>query len=178
MSGDEDDEESLLFIYATPFLGVLLIAVGIGAAVPGGYALIQEDITDCGDPTISVESPEATAERVAADGPRLERFAYDDLAPAERRAFESALADPVGEARVDGPFPHAEAFRNGSVVTYEGERHYVTVVAENPCFSAAPLQFPLGVFAIALGTVGVLTPPLYRRLVALEERVGPDREGE
>lgn len=171
MSGSDG---SPLFTYAAPFLGVVLIAVGIGAAVPGGYALIQEDITDCGNPTISVESPAATAERLDREGPRLARFAYADLAPAERRAFEEALADPVGEARVDGPVPHADAFRNGSVVTYRGERHYVAVVAENPCFVAAPLQFPLGVFAIALGTAGVLTPPLYRRLVDLEERVGPD----
>ena len=66
------------------------------------------------------------------------------------------------------PPPHRSAFLNGSLVSYEGERYYVAVVAENPCFVAAPLQFPLGVFAIALGIVGILTPPAYRRLVALE----------
>ena len=69
---------------------------------------------------------------------------------------EAALADPRGEARVDGAFPNAAVFRDGVLVAADGESYYATVVAENPCFEAPPLQFPLGVFAVALGLVGIL----------------------
>jgi hypothetical protein len=169
---DETDDSSLLFTYVAPFVGVLLVAVGIGAAVPGGYALVQEEIATCDEPTIVVEGPEATAERFAGGVPSVPRLAFEELSPAEQEAFLEALADPVGEAHVGEPSPNRRTFANGSLVRFEGERHYVTVVSENPCFEAAPLQFPLGVFAIGLGTVGVLTPPLYRRLVALEQRAG------
>lgn len=163
---------SYLFTYVAPFLGVLLVAVGIGAAVPGGYALIQQDISTCGQPSIAVESPEMTEQRFANRTPSIDRLPFEELSEAEREAFAGALADPVGEAHVDGPFPNRRAFLNGTFVTYEGERYFATVVSENPCFEVAPLQFPLGVFAIGLGTAGILTPPLYRRLVRLEEEAG------
>ena len=59
MPDDADTgSESALFTYGVPFVGVLVVAVGIAAAVPGAYALIQEDLTPCGSPTIAVESPE------------------------------------------------------------------------------------------------------------------------
>lgn len=164
-----DQPESVLFTYLAPFVGVLLVAVGIGAAVPGGYALIQDEISTCGEPTIAVEGSEATERRFNETTPQVARFEFEDLSTAEQTAFTEALSHPRGEAHVSGDFPNAVQFRNGSIVRYEGQRHYVTVVSENPCFDAAPLQFPLGVFAIAFGVVGILTPPLYRKLVALEE---------
>ncbi|WP_148413683.1 hypothetical protein [Haloferax sp. KTX1] len=165
--------DSVLFTYVAPFLGVLLVAVGIAAAVPATYDVIQDDITTCGTPTIAVDSPEETTARFGEDPrPNLTRFAYEDLSEAERKAFRDALNDSVGEARVDGEFRHYDEFLNGSFVTYEGERHFVTVVAENPCFVAAPLQLPLGVFAIVLGVIGILTPPAYRTLVSIEEDAG------
>jgi hypothetical protein len=169
-AADDDDPASPLFTYGVPFVGVLVLSAGIAAAVPGAYALIQEDITECGTPTIAVEGPEATAERFGDSPPgSLDSLALAELSPAERAAVVAALDAPRGEARVRGPFPHAETFRDGVIVTdADGERAYATVVAENPCFAAAPLQFPLGVFAVALGVVGILTPPAYRRLVALE----------
>lgn len=165
----DDSPDSLLFTYVVPFVGVLLVAVGIAAAVPGAYDIIQEDITSCGTPTIAVETAEET-ERHFGDPPRvaLTRLDFGELSLAEQAAVREALDDPVGEAHVRGEFPHHAAFANGAFVTYEGDRHYVTVVAENPCFQAAPLQFPLGVFAVGLGIVGILTPPAYRKLVALE----------
>ncbi|MBX0294306.1 hypothetical protein [Haloarcula nitratireducens] len=167
----DEQPESVLFTYLAPFVGVLLVAVGIGAAVPGGYALIQGDIAGCGDPSIAVESPEETAGQFGnATSPNLARFQYEELSSAEQTAFTEAIDDPVGEAKVKGEFPHAAEFRNGSIVTYEGEQRYVTVVAEHPCYAAAPLQFPLGVFAIAFGTLAILSPPIYRRMVALEEQ--------
>lgn len=163
-------EESLLFTYIAPFVGVLLVAVGIGGAVPGGYALIQEDIASCGNPTIDVEGPEETAERFAYSEPDIPQLDYGELSPAEQEAFVEARDDPVGEAKVQGEFPNGQAIRNGSLITYEGEQHYTTVVSENPCFIAPQLQFPLGVFAIIFGVVGILTPPIYRKLVELEDR--------
>lgn len=166
----DDADRSLLFTYVVPLVGVLLLAVGIAAAVPGVYAHIQEDITTCGAPTIAVETPEETEQRFG-EGPdaNLPEFEFAALSPAERAAFREALAHPLHEARVDGAFPHHPEFVNGTLVTYEGERYYTTVVAENPCFEAHPLQFPLGAFATALGIIGILAPPGYRRLVALEE---------
>lgn len=161
--------DSVVFTYGAPFVGVLLVAVGIGAAVPGAYGLLQDDQT-CGNPTISVEGPAETAERFGDDPPSsVARFEESDLSDAEAGAVREAIDDAVGEAEVTGDFPHYPQFENGSLVTVDGQRHYVTVVAENPCYRVAPLQFPLGVFAIALGVVGILTPPAYRKLVELEE---------
>lgn len=163
------DATSPLFTYGVPFVGVLIVAVGIAAAVPGAYALIQEDLTTCGAPTIAVESPEETADRFGdSPPPTVDRLEFAALAPTEQTAFEAALDDPIGEAHVEGAFPNDGAFRNGAIVAYDGDEYYATVVADNPCFQAAPLQFPLGVFAIALGIVGILTPPAYRKLVELE----------
>ncbi|MFC6941838.1 hypothetical protein ACFQE8_17965 [Salinirubellus sp. GCM10025818] len=172
MSENERTPASILFTYVAPLLGVLLVAVGIGAAVPGGYAIVQEDISTCGQPTIAVEGPEETDRRFADRTPSIDRLPFEELSTAEREAFVEALSDPVGEAHVRGPFPNHRAFTNGTLITYEGERYFSTVVSENPCYEVAPLQFPLGVFAIGLGTVGILTPPLYRRLVRLEEEAG------
>jgi len=163
-------DESILFTYVAPFIGVLVVAVGIGAAVPGGYAIIQEDITTCDQPTMAVEGPEETSERFNERGPDLPRLQYEELSDAEQEAFVEALNDPVGEARVAGAFPNGDTIRNGSIVVYEGERHYATVVAENPCFIAPELQFPLGVFAIIFGVIGILSPPIYRKLIELEEQ--------
>jgi hypothetical protein len=171
---ESDPTDSVFFTYVVPFVGVMLVAVGIAAAVPGAYAMIQTDIATCGSPTIHVESAAATEERLADGDPGLSRLAYESLAPAERAAFDEALTDPVGEAHVEGAFPHEAAFRNGTVVIDGDDRHYATVVADNPCFVAAPLQFPLGLFAIAFGFITILSPPLYRRLVAIELSAGEE----
>jgi hypothetical protein len=170
---DGEEDASLgwtLFTYVAPLVGVLLVAVGIGAAVPGGYAIIQEDISNCGSPSISVDTPEETDRRFGDPAPDFEVLAFSELDEGEQAGFTEALSDPVGEAHVEGPFTHRPAFENGTMIRYEGERYYATIVAEHPCFVAAPLQFPLGTFAIALGIVGILTPPAYRKLVELEER--------
>lgn len=167
-------DESILFTYVAPFVGVLVVAVGIGAAVPGGYAIIQEDITTCDSPTLAVEGPEETQQRFNESEPQLPTLHYENLSEAERDAFDEALADPIGEARVTGEFPNGDTIRNGSIIVYEEERHYTTVVAENPCFVAPALQFPLGVFAIIFGVIGILSPPIYRKLVELEDRANVD----
>jgi hypothetical protein len=166
----EDENSSFLFTYAAPFVGVLLIAIGIGGAVPGGYALIQDELRDCDSPTIVVETPERTAELVENDGPALPRLAFESLTDAEREAFVEALDAPRREAHIYGSFANRPDFEQGVIVTYEGERYYSTIVAENTCFRAPVLGFPLGVFAIGLGAVTLLLPPAYRKLVALEEQ--------
>jgi hypothetical protein len=163
-------EESILFTYIAPFIGVLLVAVGIGGAVPGGYAIIEQDITTCDAPTLAVEGPEETRERFTDSQPQLAQLDYEELSESEQTAFTDALDDPIGEARVQGEFPNQPAIRNGSLIAYEGETHYTTIVSDNPCFIAPDLQFPLGVFAIIFGIVGILTPPIYRKLIELEER--------
>ncbi|MFB6206627.1 MAG: hypothetical protein ABEJ05_08905 [Haloglomus sp.] len=165
----EDTIGAALFTYGAPFLGVLLVAVGIGGAVPGAYGIIQEDIADCGNPLISVDPVEKQFQGEPPDV--LHRFTVNELAPGERRAFRRALDDPIGEAHVRGDFPHRPSFENGVLIDADGRTYYVIIVANHPCFETAPLQFPLGVFAIALGIVGILTPPGYRRLAALEERI-------
>jgi hypothetical protein len=167
---DADEETSLLFTYVVPFVGVILISIGIGGAVPGGYALIQDELRDCDSPTIAVETPERTAELVGADGPSLPRLAFEELTDAEQEAFVEALDAPRREAHVYGSFANRPAFESGVVVTYQGERYYSTIVAENTCFRAPPLGFPLGVFAIGLGAVTLLIPPAYRRLITLEQQ--------
>lgn len=160
--------DSVLFTYGAPFVGVLLVAVGIAAAVPGAFALLQDDAT-CGNPTIAVEDP-AQTEAFRGDPPAsIARYDIEALSAAEREAVEAAIADAVGEAEVEGAFPNEHTFRQGVLVTVDDQQYYVTLVAENPCYTVGPLQLPLGVFAIALGIVGILTPPAYRRLVALEE---------
>jgi hypothetical protein len=166
----DEDVDSILFTYVAPFVGVMLISIGIGGAVPGGYALVQDDLRDCDSPTIVVEPPERAAALVENGGPTLARLDFEALSPAERTAFTEALDAPRREAHVYGEFPNRPAFENGTIVTYQGERYYSTIVAENTCFRAPPLGFPLGVFAIALGTVAVLVPPAYRKLVALERQ--------
>ena len=170
----DDTTDSVLFIYVAPFVGVLLISIGIGGAVPGGYALIQDELRDCDSPTIVVESPERAAALTDDGGPNLARLDYAELSDAEQEAFTEALDAPRNEAHIYGSFPNQAAFTNGTIVSYEGEQYYSTVVAENTCFRAPPLGFPLGVFAIGLGTVAVLFPPAYRKLVALEREADDD----
>lgn len=167
----EEPEESFLFTYVAPLVGVLLVAIGIAAAVPGAYAMIQSDIAVCGTPTISVDLSEQTQERFGGQAPAgVTRLQFDELSAAEQEAFKEALNDSNGEAHLEGEFPHRPQFENGTLVRYQGESYYTYVVSENPCFAAAPLQFPLGLFAIAFGTIAILTPPLYRKLVEIERQ--------
>lgn len=166
----DDTTDSVLFIYVAPFIGVILISIGIGGAVPGGYALIQDELRDCDSPTILVESSERASELVDNGGPSLARLDFEELSDAEQTAFTEALDAPRHEAHIHGSFPNRPAFENGTVITYQGNRYYSTIVAENTCFRAPALGFPLGVFAIGLGTVAVLFPPAYRKLVELERQ--------
>lgn len=164
-----------LLTYGVPFLGTVLLAAGIGAAVLGGYGAVQADAGLCGAPIIGVESPDETDRRLSGygqGGPALQRIAFENLSDAERAAFEEALDAPGAEGAVDGEFPNRGAFENGVLVAYEGETYYATLRSDNECTSVDPLLFPLGLAAMAFGALGVLTPPLYRRYAAFERRQG------
>jgi len=161
---------SAALTYGPPFLGTLLVALGLAGGLVGGYAFVQAELGLCGDTTVVVYSPDATDQLTAAqpDGPGLQRFAFDDLAPAEQRAIETAVRDPADQADVEGRFVHRAAFERGVLVEYEGATRYATIASRNACLDVNPLLFPLGVVSILLGVVGILVPPVYRRLLALE----------
>ena len=162
-----------LLTYGVPFVGTVLLAAGIGAAVLGGYGAVQAEAGLCGAPFIGVESPAETDQRLSGygdGGPTLRRVAFENLSDAERDAFEEAIDAPGREGSVDGEFPDREAFADGVLVDYEGETYYATLRSDNACTSVDPLLFPLGLAAMAFGTLGVLTPPLYRRYAAFERK--------
>lgn len=164
-------DESSVVVYGVPFVGVLLLAVGIPGAVLGGYSAVQEDLGLCGDPSIAVDTP-AETERLTSGpaSPTLRTLDRSALAPAEREAFERARASPTRTAEVRGEFPHRTAFERGVLVVADGTRYYATLVADGSCLAISPLLMPLGLVAVALGVAGLLTPPAYRKLAALEER--------
>ena len=159
--------ESLLLTYAAPFLGVVLIAVGLPLAITGGYVVIQDALVLCGNPTIGVD-PVAEGDEVPQT---VEELPASALSSAERAAIEEAVDSPLREAKVNGELENREALLEGVVVEYDGERYYVQITSRNSCLDVAPLLFPIGVIAILLGVIGVLTPPIYRKMAGFEERI-------
>lgn len=175
----EDHDEPALLIFGAPLLGVLLVAFGIAGGALGGYAVVQAHFGLCGDPVVNVYTPAATTDLTSGQtAPTLDRLRVSELSDAERTAYERALEDPSGEARVRGPFPHRPAFRRGVLLVEDGQNgqngqtRYATLVSDRPCLSVNPLFFPLGVTAILVGVGGILAPVFYRRLVAFDERRG------
>lgn len=161
-------DDSVLVVYVAPFVGTLLLTVGIAAGVTGGYTVVQDRLGLCGDPTIQVADEATTEQYLDRGAPSIRRLPVEELAPAEREAFYAALDAPSGEAEIDGEAPHLEAFTGGVIVTYEGGPRYVTLSSFNFCLRVPPLLLPLGIVAILVGTAGILTPPLYRWLEAIE----------
>jgi hypothetical protein len=141
------------------FLGAMLFAIGIGAAVVGGYALIQEDFGLCGDPILEVSSG------TAAGGPTL---AANDLSPAERTAFVESVEGLTSESEIDGPI-RTDALRQGATVTYRGERYYAVIGSLNQCVTVDPLVFPLGVALVGLGAAAYVSPTLRRWYKSITE---------
>lgn len=165
----EQTGDSALLTYGAPFLGALLIAIGIGGAVIGGYAVIQQQLDLCGNPTIAVSTVDQTKPLADPSGPNLPRFQYPELSLAERAAFTTAIESPSMKADVRGSFPHRQAFQQGAIVMYRGEQQYVTTIWASSCLTVNPLFFPLGVVSILLGIGGILTPPAYRKLLEREK---------
>lgn len=163
--------ESLLLTYAAPFLGVVLIAAGLPLAIVGGYVVIQDSVGLCGDPTITatpVDEYDGAPETV-------ETLSTGDLTSAERHALEEAIDSPLREGVVDGEVRNRAALLEGAVVEYEGEQYYVQIASQNTCLVVEPLLFPIGAVAILVGILGVLTPPIYRKMAGFEERMRRER---
>lgn len=167
----------VILTYGAPFVGAVLLSVGLASAVVGGYALFQSELGLCGNPVLHVESAEDTERLLrghgAGPGPQtLPSIPFEELSPAERDAVREAVGVISQEGTVRGEFPHREMFVQGALVIYDGEPHYATLVVEDQCVEPVPLLLPLGVVSIALGVAGVLTPPLYRRYLEFERRQG------
>jgi hypothetical protein len=161
--------------YGAPFLGAVLLSLGIAGGVVGGYSVVQTELGLCGNPIVTVETAEDT-ERLqdgyGEGGPTLDRIPLSNLSAAEREAVEAARDASTREGEVDGAFPNREAIERGVLVTADGEAYYTTLASDNECLAADPLLLPLGVVGILLGIGGVLTPPLYRWYLAFERRQG------
>lgn len=151
--GEVDEDESRVLTYGVPFVAALLVAVGIAGVVLGGWALVQPAVGGCESAVISVSTQEQTEERLANDAwaDSVDRVAFAELTPAERRAFTEALERPQREGTVEGDFEHRAAFRRGAVVTHEGTERYATVVSTNECLAVDPLLLPLGAVTLLVG---------------------------
>lgn len=163
-------DDSIVVVYVAPFLGTLLLTVGIAAGVMGGYTVVQQEFDLCGDPTIEVADANTTAQYEGQGAPSTPRIPVEELTPAERRAFHEALEAPSGEAEIDGEVAHLDAFSEGAIVTYEDGSRYVTLVSLNRCLVVPPLLLPLGIVSMFVGVVAIATPPIYRRIEAFESR--------
>lgn len=168
----------VLLTYGAPLIGAVLLSVGIAGGVMGGYSTIQERAGLCDEPIILVSTVDDTERQLQAaegGGPDIGRIAFANLSTGEQRAFEEAIAAQSREAEIGEKLSHRGAFERGVVVSYEGSEYYTTLASENECLDANPLLLPLGVVSILLGIAGVLTPPLYRRYVAFEQRTQDER---
>ena len=148
-------ESSPLVDYGLPILGVLLVATGTGGAVYGGYVVLQGQLGLCGTPTIGVwPADSAKSQGGLEDRPLdLETLPYEDLSPAEQRAFEDAVRSPNDDGGVSGAFPHEPAFRRGVLVTYRGETRYATLESPDTCAAADPLLLPISLLLVGAGAL-------------------------
>ncbi|WP_254764070.1 hypothetical protein [Natrinema marinum] len=166
------DSESFLLTYIAPFLGVLLIAVGLPLTIVGGYVVIQNSAGLCGSPSITATPVDEYGDFPAT----VEELPAEQLTAAERRALEEALESPLREGTIAGDMANREALFDGVVISYEGQRYYVRITSRNSCLTAEPLLFPIGGIAILVGIAGVLTPPIYRKMAGFEERIRGDQQ--
>ena len=144
------------------FIGAVLVAIGIGAAVVGGYALFQESAGLCSDPVLEIRSP---GDAGAASSSEL---SVNDLSSAERAAFVTAVETPANEGDINGSIETAE-LNDGVVVNYQGERYYAVIGSLNQCVSVDPLVFALGATLLVLGGVALVGPTVRQRLESFRE---------
>lgn len=150
--------------YTLSFVGIVILSASIGGVVLGPYAAIQPTYGLCNNPTVEVYSPEDTADLTAGEEvPNFRQFSYDDLTEEERETFREAESSPLEEAEIDGRTTHFEEFRNGSVVTYEGERYYTVVASLDDCMDAGAFNLPLSVVGVVVGLGLSIAPGLRRR---------------
>lgn len=150
--------------YAVSFVGVIVLSASIGGAVIGTYATFQEDFGLCGNPILEVESP-ATAEELAAGEaqPDLQHLDYEELTPDEQEAFRVASNVPNNEEEVVGNVEHLSEFRNGALVTYQGEEYFVIISSLNECVPFGVRSLPLSIAGLIVGAGLFVAPSLWRR---------------
>lgn len=156
-------DRTYLFTYIVPVIGAFVLAAGIGGAVLGAYAPLQQSYDLCGDSELTVFPPDETGP-VAGENDLFTTFAFEELSEEERRAVREAIAEPTNEAELPGDTEHAEAFAVGAIVHYRGVDYYVTTVAHE-CTTVDPLVLPLSLVGLLVGTAGMLTPIVWRRRI-------------
>ena len=150
--------------YTVSFVGIIVLSASIGVATVGAYATFQEDFGLCGSPFIEVHPPENTEQLVLdEDAPNIEHLGFEELTPDEQQGFRTALQSVNNEEEFTGNIEHLTAFRNGAIVTYRGEEHYVIVSSLNECVPFGVLPFPLSVIGLLVGTGLYVAPSLWRR---------------
>jgi len=97
--------ESLLLTYAAPFLGVVLIAIGLPLAIVGGYVVVQDGVGLCGEPTLTTTPADEYEGALAT----IETLPAEELSAAERTALEEAIDSPLREGKVTGELANREA---------------------------------------------------------------------
>ncbi|EMA52654.1 MULTISPECIES: FecR/PupR family sigma factor regulator [Halococcus] len=149
-------------VYAVSFVGIVILSASIGPAVVGAYATVQEDYGLCSDPDLEVSSADDTAELTAGnDVPEFVRLDYDELSTAEQRAFRAALASANGVKPIEGDVEHRSAFRDGALVTYQGENHYAVIGSRNDCVTDS-FNLPLSIAGLVVGSGLVIAPGVWR----------------
>lgn len=166
-------DRTYLFTYIVPVIGAFVLAAGIGGAVLGAYAPLQQNAGLCGESELTVFPPgEGGPNPTVSDSDVFPVFTFDDLSAEEQQAFREAVASPGNAAEISGDTEHAGAFgvgatgiEDGAVVRYQGAEYFVASVPHE-CTNVAPLVFPLSLVGILLGTVGMLTPIAWRRRIS------------
>jgi hypothetical protein len=171
-------DRTYLFTYVVPTIAAFVLAAGIGGAVLGAYAPLQQNTGLCGESEFTVFPPgEGGPSPTVADSGVFPVFGFDELSEEEKRAFREALASPINAAEISGETEHAGAFgtgvesgtgaddaEDGAVVRYEGEAYFVASVPHD-CTNVAPLILPLSLVGLLVGTAGMLTPIVWRRRI-------------
>jgi hypothetical protein len=160
-------DRTYLFTYIVPLIGVFVLAAGIGGAVLGSYAPVQNTFGLCGAPEMTVFASGETTRVTSPGGFEYPQFRYEELSEPARSAFEEALESPTNKHGVEGDLPPDERealLASGGVITYEGMEYYTALTA-HPCVNVAPLLLPVSFLALALGAAGMLTPIVWRRRI-------------
>ena len=156
-------DRTYLFTYIVPVIGAFVLAAGIGGAVLGAYAPLQQDSGLCGESELTVFPPGDTGP-VTGGSDVFSTFAFGELTPEEQRGFREALRSVNNAAEIPSDTEHAESFRTGAVVSYQGNEYYVATTLHE-CTNVDPLVLPLSFLGLVLGTIGMLTPIAWRRRI-------------
>ena len=156
-------DRTYLFTYIVPVIGAFVLAAGIGGAVLGAYAPLQQDSGLCGESELTVFPPDETGP-VTGGSDVFATFAFSELSPEEQRGFREALRSANDAAEISSDTEHADSFRTGAVVRYRGGEYYVATTLHE-CTNVDPLVLPLSLLGLVVGTIGMLAPIAWRRRI-------------